>query len=47
MKSMYAVCLYDTSTGEFWGVAMRLAYITLRGDVKECFLAMGIWKRSH
>ena len=35
------VCLYDTTTGEFQGIAMRLAYIILRGDEEECFFSYG------
>ena len=46
MKSMNAVCLYDTSTGEFLGVAMRLAYIILRGDVEECFFSYGYLEKK-
>ena len=46
-KVRLAVCLYDTSTGEFQGIAVKLAYIILCGDDKERFLAMGIRKRSH
>ena len=36
-----AVCLYDTSTGEFQGIAMRLAYIILRADMEETFFSYG------
>ena len=36
-----AVCLYDISTGKFQGIAMRLAYIILRGDKEECFFSYG------
>ena len=34
-----AVCLHNTSTGEFQDIAMRLAYIMLRGDDEECFFS--------
>ena len=36
-----AVCLYDTSTGEFQGIAMMLAYIILHGVDEECFFSYG------
>ena len=36
-----AVCLYDTSTGKFQGIAIRLAYITRHGDEEECFFSCG------
>ena len=39
-----AVCLYDTSTGEFQGIAMRLAYIIIW---RKHYLAMAILKRNH
>ena len=46
-KVRLAVCFYDTSTGEFHGIAIKLAYIIFCGDDEECFLAMGIRKRSQ
>ena len=34
-------CIYDKSTGRFNGLALRLKYIVLRGDVGECFFSYG------
>ena len=41
-----AVCLYDTSTGKFEGIAMRLAFIILRGDDEETIFSHGCLEKK-